>query len=580
MGNEGMTAGQLLKQANRLKRAGRLDEAIADYQRVINYNPNLFILYHNLGEALAKKGFLDEAVINLRQAIKLKPNSALSYNFLGEILLQKQLFDEATECFRKAIDIDSTFYKFHDNLGLALAKQEKFDEAVECFQKAIEIKPDFSSAYYNLGDVLSKSGKSGDASVYYSRAAQLNPIRKKFYEDRRVLKKIKDSDRFQVKEAITHTVEDAAVWAFYLDSPQLGETSSDDQLLLKGWVLTTRSQIVGVEVVYNDAIIKIIYLDFERSDVAEQFPQIPKSEKSGFQSTLNMAGFPEETILHLSAVCLDGSRFKLFSIKVWHRQSDDSQLLPSDSTSVEMGFTGERFVPYLKGNIRYEHLHRYALCLEIVRGKSALDIASGEGYGSAVLSQTADTVVGVDLDGESIKFARKKYNSKSNLEFLEGSCDAIPLADSSIDVVVSFETIEHHDRHEEMMQEIKRVLKKDGLMVISSPNRLVYSDKTNYQNPYHVKELYQEELVDLLHRYFQYVTLYGQKLAMASFIYSLDDGDNYNMASYTSKGEGVAREICSFDAPLYFVALCSDNENNIKFALDSLYLEKDNHLLL
>ena len=54
-------------------------------------------------------------------------------------------------------------------------------------------------------------------------------------------------------------------------------------------------------------------------------------------------------------------------------------------------------------------------------------------------------------------------------------CDAIPLPDQSVDLVVSFETIEHHDKHEEMMLEIKRVLRPDGVVIISSPDKQTYS---------------------------------------------------------------------------------------------------------
>lgn len=158
-----------------------------------------------------------------------------------------------------------------------------------------------------------------------------------------------------------------------------------------------------------------------------------------------------------------------------------------------MDFTGERYIPSLAGQIKYEHLHRYALCLEFVSGKAVLDIASGEGYGSALLARVAQSVVGVDIDSECIRYAKQKYNNPK-LNFLLGSCESIPLDNKSVEVVTSFETIEHHNKHEEMMLEIKRVLKPGGLLIISSPDRLNYSDKQNYSNPFHVKELYYDEL--------------------------------------------------------------------------------------
>ena len=137
----------------------------------------------------------------------------------------------------------------------------------------------------------------------------------------------------------------------------------------------------------------------------------------------------------------------------------------------ELNFTGERYVPGIKGDIEIEHLHRYALALELSKGKNVLDIASGEGYGSYLLSMLAKSVVGVDISKEAILHSSMKY-IKSNLTFLCGSADRIPCESHSFDLVVSFETIEHHDKHEEMLQEIKRVLKPDGILILSSPEKL------------------------------------------------------------------------------------------------------------
>src|SRR6185312_6777686 len=120
-----------------------------------------------------------------------------------------------------------------------------------------------------------------------------------------------------------------------------------------------------------------------------------------------------------------------------------------------MEFTGERYVPTEAGEIRHEHLHRYAWCARLVEGKDVLDIACGEGYGSAMLARVARTVVGVDIAEGAVEHARKVYRDLPGLSFGQGDAAQIPLADSSVDVVVSFETIEHHDRHAEMLREIR-----------------------------------------------------------------------------------------------------------------------------
>ncbi len=242
-----------------------------------------------------------------------------------------------------------------------------------------------------------------------------------------------------------------------------------------------------------------------------------------------------------------------------------------------MEFTGERFIPELDGEIKYEHLHRYALAIELADGKSVLDIASGEGYGSALLAQVAQVVVGVDIDSEAVEHARHKY-VRSNLSFRVGSCAAIPLPDDSVDLVVSFETIEHHDQHDKMMEEIKRVLKPCGMVILSSPNRLIYSDEIDYDNSYHVKELYYDELYALLKRHFQYLCLYGQRLATGSFIFPLEDSGARYYQAYTGNCARIYRKACQLSSPTYYIAICSDDALLQQQALSSVYLDEADDL--
>jgi ubiquinone/menaquinone biosynthesis C-methylase UbiE len=221
---------------------------------------------------------------------------------------------------------------------------------------------------------------------------------------------------------------------------------------------------------------------------------------------------------------------------------------------VALSYTGERFVPGIEGIIEAEHMHRYLLACELASGLNVLDVASGEGYGSNLLARTAAAVIGVDISSNAINHAQETYR-QPNLNFRVGDCCELPVDTASIDMVVSFETIEHHDKHEAMIFEIARVLKPDGFLLISSPNKLTYSDIPGKHNRFHVKELYLEEFETLLRRYFPNVVLYGQRVEMFSIITSLQ-AVQAPFEHFRWSGDQVVSSK-SIDSSVYFVALAS-----------------------
>lgn len=216
-------------------------------------------------------------------------------------------------------------------------------------------------------------------------------------------------------------------------------------------------------------------------------------------------------------------------------------------------WTGERLETHIFTENTIEHLHRYGVAAQLSVGKKVLDIASGEGYGSNLLSEVAQEVIGVDISADAVEKAKKKYQ-KNNLDFLVGSADRIPLPDRSVDIVVSFETIEHHDKHDEMLVEIKRVLRERGLLIISSPNKLNYSDRANYKNPFHVKELYEEEFKTLIKKYFQSTTFLHQQTFYGSLLLSEDKSKKFS--EYAGNYEAITRE--DEFTSYYIVAVASD----------------------
>lgn len=242
-----------------------------------------------------------------------------------------------------------------------------------------------------------------------------------------------------------------------------------------------------------------------------------------------------------------------------------------------MKFTGERFVPTEKGEIRVEHFHRYALARGFSQGGVVLDLACGEGYGSAMLCQTAQHVVGVDVSPEAVGHAELTYGHLKNLRFECRSAIDTGFSDAFFDVVVSYETIEHLAEQSEMLAEIRRVLKADGILIMSSPNRPVYSEGRDYHNEFHVKELNFAEFDDLLCPHFGQIDYYGQRLAMGTVIQPLDQ----NLPEYkafSDDGIYVSQRTFSMQLPVYYLAVCGPagkplpNLNASIFIPDSLDL--------
>lgn len=213
---------------------------------------------------------------------------------------------------------------------------------------------------------------------------------------------------------------------------------------------------------------------------------------------------------------------------------------------------GERMIPeFHKGKLIYgEHINRYEAVLSLCKDKIVLDIASGSGYGTKMISTVASKVYGVDISEDAVNYSKLNYNSK-NIHYKMGDGHIIPLEDSSVDLVVSMETIEHIEDQDHHLLEIQRVLKPDGIYICSTPNDKVYPKG----NHFHVKEHSSKSLDALLGKYFK----------TRSFNYQFTDYTVSTLSSEELKKEFDEKrrvqkyiQLDSEDC-IYFMVVCSNS---------------------
>jgi ubiquinone biosynthesis O-methyltransferase len=156
-----------------------------------------------------------------------------------------------------------------------------------------------------------------------------------------------------------------------------------------------------------------------------------------------------------------------------------------------------------------EHMARYTFAARLTRGKRVLDAGCGAGYGSAELARMAWRVTGIDIAPEAVAFARSHYESP-NLSFQQASCTELPFEDGAFDLVVAFEVIEHLEEWKGFLREVRRVLAPAGQLIVSTPNRLYYTESRGAQgaNPFHVHEFDFEEFTRELKQVFPHVSMF------------------------------------------------------------------------
>jgi len=172
--------------------------------------------------------------------------------------------------------------------------------------------------------------------------------------------------------------------------------------------------------------------------------------------------------------------------------------------------TGERHI--LNNNFKNKselylhlmHIATYEYAKNLVKDKKVLDFGCGSGYGTHMLSENAESIVGVDISSEAVDYAKKEYNS-SNLSFMTIS----ELENEKFDVITSFQVIEHVPNDHEYTAKLSKLLNPGGILIISTPDKKNRLFKYIQQpwNIFHLKEYTPESLKKLLVKHFKKVEI-------------------------------------------------------------------------
>jgi len=187
--------------------------------------------------------------------------------------------------------------------------------------------------------------------------------------------------------------------------------------------------------------------------------------------------------------------------------------LKKDILENELAYMWERAYPgthFLHFNGLAIIARRYLFAQKYIEEKDVLEAASGFGYGAASFSRKAKTVEVLDIAKENIEFGEKTYGF-NNISWQIGNVENLPFENSSFDVYVSFETIEHL-RQKTIpiyLSEASRVLRTSGVFIISTPNRETREGRIN--NPYHLSEMYFEQFKEYLEKSFDEICYYSTK---------------------------------------------------------------------
>jgi len=240
--------------------------------------------------------------------------------------------------------------------------------------------------------------------------------------------------------------------------------------------------------------------------------------------------------------------------------------------------------------LKNEHVDRYNFVCDSIYG-NVLDLACGIGYGSAVLSVNTNiqSYLGVDISSEAIEYANNNYKTDV-ANFLNDSALTIDLQEKSFDFIISFETLEHINEYQKVLNNFSKWLKDDGMLIGSVPEKNWENicDDVYGKNPYHVIRFDIDKIKEILKSHFKNIVLFTNELAIGSLFRKLNVVENdkisLNYSHFINQVNGslffmASNQKIDFNQNIFYPSMSLVEYDNLKILPQSfLVKERDEYI--
>lgn len=172
---QALTSWDYIRRGNRARSEGRQQNAMDEYQRATEVDPENAAAYVGLGLIYSDLGHLEKAVKEYNKAIELDPNYALAYNNRGVVYKELGQMEEALKNYDKATELDPNYALTYFNQGVVYKELGDVEKALKDYDKAIELNPNYAHVYNNRGVLYSDLGQLEKALKDYDKAIELDP---------------------------------------------------------------------------------------------------------------------------------------------------------------------------------------------------------------------------------------------------------------------------------------------------------------------------------------------------------------------------------------------------------------------